>query len=174
MHVVGNFKEGTFRFCGREYVQSPDFTISVNVRDNTRVIRPVQIPASRKSTEPVTAQERTALRSVVASLALIARAARPDISFRVNVLQTQVATATMSTLHECNRVLDLAMRDANRGLTFKSGTLDWRKDLAICTFADASFAAQTGFKSQQGRVHYLSDHATVHEGSAVQPLHVLN
>ena len=81
----------------------------------------------------VAAQERTALRPVVGSLAWIARAARPDISFRVNVLQTQVVTATVSTLHECNSVLDLAMRDANRGLTFKSGTLDWRKDLAICT-----------------------------------------
>ena len=132
----------------------------------------MQVLASHKSTEPVTAQERTALKSVVLSLAWIARAARPDISFRVNVLQTHVATATVSTLHECNRVLDLAMKDANRGLTFKSGL--WTGGRTICTFADASFTAQTGSKSQQGRIYYLPDHATVHEGSAVQPLHVLN
>ena len=136
---IGKVEKGTFQFC--------DFTTTVNVRDNTRVIRPVQIPASRKSTEPVTAQERTSWRSVVGSLAWIARAARPDISFLANVLQTQVATATVSTLHECNRVLDLAMRDANRGLTFKSGTLNCRKDLAICT--DVSFAAQTGLKANK-------------------------
>ena len=111
------------------------------------------------------------MRSVVRSLACIAWA---DIAFRVNVLQTQVATVTVSTLHECNRALDLAMRDANRGLTFKSRTLDWKKDFVTCTFADASFATQTGFKSQQGRIHYLCDHATVHEGSATQPRHVLN
>ena len=107
---IGKVEKGTFRFCGRQYAQSPDFSITVNVRHNTRAIRPVQ--------------------TLLAVRAL---------SLSLRSVQTQVATATVSTLHECTRVLDLAMRDANRGLTFKSETLDWRKDLAICTFAAASF-----------------------------------
>ena len=41
------------------------------------------------------------------------------------------------------------MKDANRGLTFKSGTLDWKKDLAICTFADASLPPNPGLRANK-------------------------
>ena len=33
--------------------------------------------------------------------------------------------------------------------------MDWTKDLAVVTFSDASFAGETGYKSQQGRLHYI-------------------
>ena len=37
---IGRIESDTFRFCGREYVRSPDGTITITCRDNTRAIRP--------------------------------------------------------------------------------------------------------------------------------------
>ena len=39
--------------------------------------------------------------------------------------------------------------------TFPANHLDWTKDLAVVTFSDASFAGEAGYKSQQGRLHYI-------------------
>ena len=95
---IGRIESDKFRFCGREYVQSADGTIEINCRDNTRAIRPIDVHKSEKGTTPVSNSQRTALRSVVGSLAWVARATRPDLAYRVKVLQQQVVKATVETL----------------------------------------------------------------------------
>ena len=84
---TGRIEEGSFRFCGREYVQHPDGTIEINSRDNTRAITPLKIPKNAKMTTHFTQGQRTALRSVIGSLAWVARATRPDLMYSVNALQ---------------------------------------------------------------------------------------
>ena len=55
------------------------------------------------------AKEISTLRSVIGSLSWIARQGRPDLSYRVSRLQTMVKGATIGTLKEANKIVDLAM-----------------------------------------------------------------
>ena len=72
------------------------------------------------------------------------------ILYRVNALQQQVTKATSETLRDANRVVSLALNDADRSLVYKA-RLPW--ELAIVTFCDASFAREAGHKHQRGRIH---------------------
>ncbi|CAE7367510.1 uxuA [Symbiodinium natans] len=82
---------------------------------------------------------------------------RPDFMYRVNALQQCVTIATVETMKEANRVVALALGDADRSIVFRIGISPWgRVFLAVVTFCDASFAAEPGYKSQRGRLHYLS------------------
>ena len=68
---IGCVEQDKFRSCGREYVQHQDGTTEINCRDNTRAIRPIDIPKGEKPTMPVTATQRTVQRSVVGSVAWV-------------------------------------------------------------------------------------------------------
>ena len=157
---IGRIESDKFRLCGREYVQHADGTIQINCRDNTHAIRPIDVHKSEKEATPVSSSQRTALRSVIGSLAWVARATRPDLAYRVKALQQQgvKATATVETLRDANRVVALALNDAERCITYKAKLqLPWSPgELAVVTFCDASFAGESEHKSRKGRFRYLT------------------
>ena len=154
---VGKIEEKNFRYCGRRFIQEEDFTIHVDVQENTRSLKTVTIGHGRKGTDLLTSEELTSLRSVVGSVAWIARYARPDLAYKVNELQRACnPKGTVQSLKDANRVVELALQLIDFKLTFRSQWLDW-KDLVVVTFSDASFAGESGYKSQQGRIHYITD-----------------
>ena len=58
---------------------------------------------------------------------------------------------------EANKVVELAIKGMNDvRLTFPNGWIKWDK-VGVLTVTDASFSGEAGFKSQQGRVHFLAD-----------------
>ena len=140
--------EGKFRFCGKEITQNGDFSIDVNARDNTEKIRPIDIKAGRKLTDRCTPDESTALRSVTASLAWIARQVRPDLSYRVSKLQTAAGKGFVKDLKECNKVLDYALSTSDQGLHFTADGIDW-DNIVVCTITDASFCNETIYEDGQ-------------------------
>ena len=173
-------EQDQFRFCGRECTQHHhhDGPIEINCRDNTRAIRPIDIQRSEKGGTPVTNTQRTALQSAKGSLAWVARAARPAIAYRVNALQQKVTTATVETLREANRVVALALNDADRSFWYRS-RLPWSTgELAIVTFWDASFAGEVGHKPQRpqrARLHHLTSHKDAVDGNATNSsMHLLS
>ena len=105
----------TFRFCGRDVVQHPDFSISVRCNDTTEKI------------EPVRDHEIAQLRSVVGSLAWVAGQCRPQLSYGVNKLQSVCGTATLDHLRFANKLLQEAKDSPDDGLFFKSGLFTWDK-----------------------------------------------
>ena len=87
-YTVKTVESGTFRFCGREVVQHSDFSISVRCKDTTEKIKPVHYdPKMRKQRDLARDHEIAQLRSVVGSLAWVARQCRPQLSYGVNKLQ---------------------------------------------------------------------------------------
>ena len=172
---IGRVETDKFRFCGREYIQHVDGTIEINCRDNTRAIRPIELRKDEKGTTPVSNAQRTMLRSVIGSLAWVARATRPDLAYRVNALQQRVTTATIETLREANRVVALALNDPDRSIVYRA-QLPWQPGkLAVVTFCDASFAAEQGHKSQRGRLHYLTSHeAASNPDAKTHPMHLIS
>ena len=113
---VGRKEKGRIRFCGRQFdVSGRD--ILLDVAENTRKTIYVEIASHR---DPVTKGEEKQLRSVVGSLSWIARQARPDVLYRVSKLQSSIKGATVSTLREANKVLELALNGMDLKLRYKN------------------------------------------------------
>ena len=159
-------QEAPFRFCGKEVNQDTDYSIKVTAKDNTEKIRPIEVHESggkkKKLTDKNNAKETTALRSVVASLAWIARQVRPALSYRVSKLQTVAGNGCIKDIRECNKVLEYALSTSDEGLYFTSNFGEW-DDCVVTSISDASFAnedeavkgqTETG-RSQQGHVIVL-------------------
>ena len=150
---VGRKVKGRIRFCGKQFdVAGHD--ILLDVADNTRKTTYVEIASHRNPADPVTKGEEKQLRSVVGSLSWIARQARPDILYRVSKLQSSIKGATVSTLKEVNKVLELALNGMDLKLRYRNGPFNFQ-ELGVLTASDASFAGEPNSRSQQGRIHFL-------------------
>ena len=112
-------------------------SITVTAKDNTEKIRPIDIGA-KKLTEKCTPAENTALRSVVASLAWVARQVRPTLSYRVSKLQSVAGKGTVKDLRACNKVLEFALGTSEGGIFFSSEGIVW-DEAVVCSINDASF-----------------------------------
>ena len=95
-------------------------SIFVTAKDNPEKIRPVDSGAGRLA-DKCDGVQNTALRSVVASLALVARKVRPTLSFRVSKLQTVAGRATVNDLRECNsnKTLEYALETSAEGISIR-------------------------------------------------------
>ena len=90
-------------------IQHPDFSVSVKCKDTTEKIEPVRYdPKGRKQTDLARDHEIAQLRSVVGSLAWVARQCRPQLSYGVNKLQSVCGTATLDDLRFANKLLQEA------------------------------------------------------------------
>ena len=118
----------------------------MDVADNTRKTTYVEIDSHRNPADPVTKGEEKQLRSVVGSLSWIARQVRPDILYRVSKLQPK--GATVSTLKEANKVLELALNGMDLKLHYKNGPFNFQ-ELGVLTASDASFAGEPNSRCQQ-------------------------
>ena len=152
--VVGSSEEGNFRYCGKRINQEKDSSIKIDVDDNTRKLSMIKIEVGRKLTDAVNPLELSQLRSVVGSLSWIARQGRPDLLYRTSRLQSLTKAATVATLKEANKTVELALEGIGSSLYFHAGRLDWQ-NVGILTVTDASFAHEENHKSQQGRFHFL-------------------
>ena len=150
---VGRKEEGRLRFCGKQFDVS-GHDILLDVADNTRKTTYVEIAKHRNPADPVTKGEEKQWRSVVGSLSWIARQARPDILYRVSKLQSSIKGATVSTLKEANKVLELALNGMDIKLRYKNRPFNFQ-ELGVLTASDASFAGEPNSRSQQGRIHFL-------------------
>ena len=122
-YTIKTVESGTFRFCGREVIQHSDFSVSVKCKDTTEKIEPVCYdPKGRKQTDLACDHEITQLRSVVGSLAWVARQCRPQLSYGVNKLQSVCGTATLDDLKFANKLLQEAKESSDDGLFFKKRT----------------------------------------------------
>ena len=146
-YTIKTVESGTFRFCGREVIQHFDFSVSVRCKGTTEKIEPVRYdPKVRKQTDLARDHEIAQLRSVVGSLAWVARQCRPQLSYGVNKLQSVCGIATLDDLRFANKLLQEAKESSDDGLFCKSGLLTWNK-MEMLTIADASFGNESNFRS---------------------------
>ena len=112
-------------------------------------------PKGRKQTDVARDHEIAQLRSVVGSLDWVARQCRPQVSYGVNKLQSVCGTATLDDLRFANKLLQEAKESSDDGLFFKSGLFIWNK-MEMLTITDASFGNESNFRSQKGRMTFLT------------------
>ena len=155
-YTIKTVESGTFRFCGREVIRHSDFSVSVRCKDTTEKIEPVRYdPEGRKQTDLARDHEIAQLRSVVHSLACLTRECRPQLSYGVNKLQSVCGTATLDDLRFAYQLLQEAKESSDDGLFFKSGLFTWNK-MEMLTITDASFGNESNFRSQKGRMTFLT------------------
>ena len=130
-------------------IQHSDFSVSVKCKDTTEKIEPVRYdPKGRKQTDLARDHEIAQFRSVVGSLAWVARQCRPQLSYGVNKLQSVCGTATLDDLRFANKLLQEAKESSDDGLFFKRGLFTWNK-MEMLTTTDASFGNESNFRSQK-------------------------
>ena len=155
-YTIETVESDTFRFCGREVIQQSNFSVSVRCKDTTKKIEPVRYdPKGRQQTDLARDHEIAQLRSVVGSLAWVARQCRPQLSYGVNKLQSVCGTATLDDLRFADKLLQEAKESSGDGLFFKSGLFTWNK-MEMLTIIDASFGNESNFPSQKGRMTLLT------------------
>ena len=133
-------------------VQHPDFSISVRCKDTTEKIELVRYdPKGRKQPDLARDHEIAQLRSVVG----VARQCRPQLSYGVNKLQSVCGTATLDDSWFANKLLQEAKDSLDDGLFFKSGLFTWDK-MEMLTITDASFGNESNFRSQKGRMTFVT------------------
>eukprot|EP00438_Fugacium_kawagutii_P009145 Skav206186 [mRNA] locus=scaffold1844:100592:105303:- [translate_table: standard] len=119
---LGAQDKKSFRYCGKQFseVEDTDGTtaITIDVIDNTRRISGIQFEATRLGTDPLEASEVTTLRSVVGSLAWIARQAQTLRVFPLSFSSTTIKRVCRSTLQAETYSLQsgLEIGDKLRGL----------------------------------------------------------
>ena len=151
---IGRRESGRLRFCGKQF-DKVDNDVVIDVTDNTNKIHYIEVKSIRKHSDPIDRGEERQLRSVVGSLSWISRQARPDILYRVSKLQSSIKGATVATLHEANKVLEIALKGKTLKLRYRNGPFDF-ENLGVLTASDASFAGESKDRSQQGRIHFLA------------------
>jgi hypothetical protein len=104
----------------------------------------------------LTEKEKKEVRAKIGELLWISLMTRPDLSYDVNVLSSQVSKATVSTVMELNRLVTKAKKHKNNVLKFaKLGKLS---DLTVKVYADASYGNRDdGTRSTEGRIVLLQN-----------------
>ena len=121
-YTIKTVESGTFRFCGREVIQHSDFSVSVKCKDTTEKIELVRYdPKGRKQTDLARDHDIAQLRSVVGSLAWVARQCRPQLFIRCEQATVRMRPATLDDLRFANKLLQEAKESSDDGLFFKSG-----------------------------------------------------
>ena len=153
-----------FHFCGREVSQDEEGNITVTCKATAEKIEPIQYRTGVKKTESCNDQEKAQLRSVVGSLAWVARQSRPDLSYRVSKLQSVTSKATIKDLVLANKTVEEAKEYSSHGLYFRAKAFDWNSAILV-TVSDASWANEKemvrgemeSFRSQRARMTLLVD-----------------
>ena len=150
---IGSRSSSSFVYIGISLKQLSDCNILVNQKSFTDSIRYLEIPKDRKNTEPVTEAERTQLRAVIGQLNWISGVSRPDLSFDVCQLSSNVKHAKVSDMIYANKVIKRAQMEP---LSVSIPSLDLNK-VYITTYADASFNNLPDSGSQGGNIIFLTD-----------------
>ena len=146
-YPFGSKKSRSFKFTGIDMQQFPDNSIQLSQAKYVNSIQPISITPIRKTQEEstVTEEERHNLRGLVGSLQYAAVHTRPDLSSSLSLLQSQINSATVSTLLTANKVLHNAKKHSDVNIKIQPIPL---KDVRFVAFSDASFASKSKPESQ--------------------------
>ena len=164
-YKFGKVSVNEFTYCGRD-VKKDETGIKItcpSLMDRVRMIH-LTVEEKKQADQPVSERLRGQLRSVIGSLAWLARVCRPDLSYAVCKLQSCVHSATIGDVKYANKMVELAKRDKFKGLTYPAGIFNF-EDAMIVAIQDASHAAdydlsgsgqKLGHRSQSGRLLCLA------------------
>ena len=135
----GEPDECNFRYCGKEVTQDSDFNIRVTCKATTDKLEPIRARAGRKNEDKLNEEEISQMKSIAGSLQWIARQVRPELDYSTSKVQQIAANGSVDSIKFANKVVRYAKSTSDRGLTFKSGIVDWN-NMSSIVVTDASHA----------------------------------
>ena len=165
LYKFGKIEKNEFKYCGRE-VKKDHKGIRVtcpNLIDRVRPIYLEGIERKNKSAK-IGEEKRGQLRSVIGSLAWLARVCRPDLAYAVSKLQSCVHHATFEDIIYANTIINIARKSKHAGIVFPLRAFEFEEAM-IVGIQDASFANdyeanvngdKGGYRSQGGRLMCLA------------------
>ena len=148
--IFSKIEEGCFKYCGCRISAKEDGSIELDQNEYVKVLE--KIPEMEGSLDRIlTEKERKAVRAKIGEILWISLMTRPDLSYDVNVISSQVTNATVATVMEMNRIVTKAKNGKKNILKFvKLGDIS---DLIVKVYADASFGNRDdGTRSTGGRI----------------------
>ena len=143
-----------FKYLGCEVEKLNNGDITLNQNDYIEKIKEVEIP-SGKNSHKLNETERKIIRRVVGELLWVSLMTRPDLSFEVNKLSSDIMNATIKELKDAKRLVEKAKLEP---IVLNFTKLGHKDNLRIKLFTDASFNNQDGkLKSTEGRVLVLEN-----------------
>ena len=149
MFEFSKIEENAFKYCGCNIVSKENGSIELDQNEYINSLEELEVPR-RDDNDELSKQEIKSVRSKIGELLWISLMTRPDISFDVNVLSSEVANGTISTIKAANRVIKKAKFSQSVLRFVRLGDLS---DLSIKVYADASYANQLDkVRSTAGRI----------------------
>ena len=152
--TFSKIEEKSFTYCGCRIVVEDDGSIELDQNeyiDSLKRIDHMEGSADRELSE----KEKKDVRAKIGELLWISLMTRPDISYDINAISSEVSRATVKTAKDLNKIVRKA-KDSKTVLKFSK--LGHINDLIVKVFADASFGNQDdGTRSTGGRVVLLEN-----------------
>ena len=174
-YKFGKLSKNEFRYCGRE-IKKDSNGIHVSCPSLVDRVRPIYMSGQQRKNkdEKVPDNIKDQLRSIVGSLAWLARVCRPDLSYAVSFLQSNVNQATYGDVAYANSIVKVARNTKELGITFPLKPFKFEEAMVV-GIQDASFAndaevsksgQRLGLRSQSGRLLCLAHESfqKTHEG----------
>ena len=172
----GKLSKNEFRYCGRE-VKKDEKGVRVTCPSLVDRVKPVYLTADQKKNKDARVPDvvKEQLRSIIGSLAWLARVCRPDLSYSVSFLQANVSQATFADVIFANNIVKVARSSKHKGISYPLKPFKF-EECMIVGIQDASFAndadtsgsgKRLGLRSQSGRLVCLAHESFqhVHQGN---------
>ena len=152
-----SFEDNNLKYCGCNIAVAEDGTITLDQNDYIEKLEELNVEESDETIE-LSKAEIKQVRGKIGELLWVSLMTRPDISFAVNILSSEVARGTIATLKAVNKVIKKAKSNRN---ILKFTRLGDFADLSVKVFADASYGNQNDkVRSTAGRVILIENNKT--------------
>ena len=146
---VGKEACESFKYLGLELTEDEE-RIILSQKDYNTVLKTVFVDKDRDTASPLSAQERSILRSKVGQLLWLAKQTRPDIAFDVATVASRLSISTVEDMKRVNKIIR-KVQSEQVNLNFH----DLGEQMELLLFSDASFGNLADGGSQGGYVIFL-------------------
>ena len=155
--VFSKLEVGTFKYCGCNIRVKDNGDIELDQNDYVEKLQEIE-DKEGDIDRILTSIEKKELRGKIGELLWVSLMTRPDLSFDINRISTEVPQATLQTMKVMNTIIRKA-KGKKEVLTFsKLGNFS---DLIVKVYTDASFSNQDDrIRSTEGRVVLIENPRT--------------
>ena len=151
-------ENNSFKYCGCNVTVNNDGSIELDQNDYIEKLEELYVDNVAKDTDELSKQEIKAVRGKIGELLWISLMTRPDLSFDVNILSSEVPNGTVATMRAVNKIVKKAKSCQNVLRFTKLGDIS---EISVKVYADASYGNQLDkVRSTAGRVILLENRKT--------------
>lgn len=151
------WEKDSYMHCGVQVTQRQDGSFVLNHSDYCTTIEPIKIDKKRHDNDRCTEDEKQQLRGVLGALQWRAYQSGPQHGARLSQLQSQLASPTIQTIHETNKLVREVYNQRHIGLTYHRLQTPNPLDITFVAWSDAAVGNRRDMSSSGGYVVVASE-----------------